>query len=694
VGTTILSALLAAGLGFWGQIAAAAEQETAGTGTDRVQQLEAVTVTAQKIAENVQDVPVSVTTFTEQAITDRQIESVKELADFVPNMSIFNVGVSAMNTPTVRGIYAPLETASVSAGLYIDGVPVLSAIGYDDGLYDVERVEVLRGPQGTLYGKSAEAGVINIVTRQPGNTFTGQVTVEGGALASTGVGSPLKKMASLNFGGPLVKDSLYFGLAAQFYQKDGFVRNSLTGDAADDLEHWSGRAHLRWTPTEALEVALVASAIQYNDKDQDLVLGAVGAEMFGLAQFPHRVVSSNAQGSNGSWSNSQSLKIDYTLSDAFKLTSVTAHRLWKNDLWSDGDCSSQTLAHYSNENRYETLAQELRLSYVNGGIKGLAGLYFDANHSDIELRTVSEWTSMAGQRSRDIDAKTYAAFANLTYPLPFWEQLSLVGGLRYETSPQEFRNRNNGEQAGKTWSALTGKLGLEYRFLPELMAYLSATSGYRSGGFNPMATNAAYYTYDEERLISYELGAKSTFWDNRMTLNGCLFLMDIDNMQVDESVSSAESYLTNAAKGRSMGAEVELKARVTEAVTLFGGYGATDITFTSFQDASGNYKGNTSPFAPQYTFNAGVQYRHKSGIYAQIDAVGYGKMYFDKANTYSRDPYELINAKVGYETEHYDVYLYGKNILDRTYDAKGFYGGYNTVYSPPGEFGVRLTYRF
>ena len=691
-GKPLLAALLAVGVAFSGQDISAAED--AAKTEERVQQLEAVTVTAQKMEENVQDVPVSVSTFSDQAVEDRQIESLKDLAGYVPNMMVFDEGVSAMNVPTIRGISAPLQAGTVSAGLYIDGVPILSAIGYDDGLYDIARVEVLRGPQGTLYGKSAEAGVVNIVTRQPGNAFQGKITVEGGMLTSSAVGSPLKKMASLNLSGPLVKDSLYFGISGQFYQKDGFVKNALTGNASDDLEHWSGRMSLRWTPVDALEVALTAYGIRYNDKDQDLVLGAAGAEAFGLSPFPHRVVYSNADGSNRSWSNNQSLKIDYTLSDAFKLTSVTAHRLWKNAMWTDGDGSSQTLAHYANDNRYETIAQELRLSYTDGGTKGLVGLYFDTDHSDIELRTVSDWTSMAGQRSRDLDAQTYAAFANVTYPLPFWERLSVVGGLRYETSPQEFRNLNSGEHVSKTWSALTGKLGLEYKFTPGLMGYASVTTGYRSGGFNTMATDAAYYSYDEEHLISYELGAKSSFWNDRITLNGCVFLMDINNMQVDEAVSSAESYLTNAGQGRSYGFEVETRAKVTDSVTLFGGYGYTDITFTDFKDVNGNYKGNAAPFAPQYTFNAGVQFRHRSGLFAQADIVGYGKMYFDKANTYSRDPYELVNAKVGYEAEHYDIYLYAKNLFDRVYDSKGYYSGYYNIYSPPGEFGVQLTYRF
>ncbi len=136
-------------------------------------ELDTITVTANKVEENVQDVPMGITVFSDQNIEDRHIESVLDIADFVPNLSIFDNGVSGMNSPSTRGIHAFVESLTVSSGLYVDGVPILSATGYEDALLDIERVEVLRGPQGTLYGKNTEAGVINIITRQPDNNFRG-----------------------------------------------------------------------------------------------------------------------------------------------------------------------------------------------------------------------------------------------------------------------------------------------------------------------------------------------------------------------------------------------------------------------------------------------------------------------------------------------------------------------------------------
>ena len=154
------------------------------------------------------------------------------------------------------------------------------------------------------------------------------------------------------------------------------------------------------------------------------------------------------------------------------------------------------------------------------------------------------------------------------------------------------------------------------------------------------------------------------------------------------------SWITNAAEATSQGIELEIAAKVTDNLSLMGGLGYTDCAFDTFSDANGNYEGNQNPFAPEYTFNLGAQYRHADGFYARADLIGYGEMFLDKANQYSRDAYQIVNAKIGYEAENFDIYLYGKNIFDEVYDAEGYYGGVYVVYSDPGEYGLQLTYRF
>ena len=165
-------------------------------------------------------------------------------------------------------------------------------------------------------------------------------------------------------------------------------------------------------------------------------------------------------------------------------------------------------------------------------------------------------------------------------------------------------------------------------------------------------------------------------------------------MQVTESVAPAETYLTNAAEATGKGIELEMTARVTDGLSLIGGFGYIDIEFDEFKDVMGDYTGNKNPYAPEYTFSIGAQYRFHNGLYARADLIGYGEMYFDKANEYKRDAYQIVNAKIGYEAAHFDVYLYGKNIFDEQYDSFGFWSGYYAVYSDPGVAGLQVTCRF
>ncbi len=652
--------------------------------------LETITVTAQKQEQSIQDVPMGITAFTAQGIEDAKIESLSGLADLVPSLMIFNHGGPGMNTPSLRGLHAPYDTLTLSTGLFTDGVPTQSILGFENTFLDVERVEVLRGPQGTLYGKNTEAGVINIITRQPDNNFRGSVSTDIGTWLSSENDDRLTQTYTLKLSGPIQTDKLFIGIAGNFSQEDGIVENTETGEAVDDREHWFGRVHLRWTPTDQWDISFIASQLEYDDGGLRYNLGEYGASQYGVPVPDYRKVSSNLKGENTSSEQSQSLKVNYEINDAFELTSVTSRRVYDDKATSDFDFTSATLTHTDKDSQFTTLSQELRLSYDNGGMKWIAGVYGDKDEAnwDIEM----DYGSMTSVTDRDIDGNTYAVFTNLAYPLS--QRFSLVGGLRYETTEKELQDHINATNADDSWEAISPKFALEYRPLPGTMTYLSVSKGYRAGGFNFQATDSQYYTFDEEELWSYEIGAKNTFFNNRLIVNASIYLMDISNMQVSEKVSSVVSYITNAAEATGKGVELELTGKITDSLTIMAGFGYTDIEFDDFKDNDGDYQGNKTTYAPEYTFNIGGQYRWENGLYARADLIGYGEMYFDKNNEYKRDPYQIVNAKIGYETEHFDVYLYGKNIFDEKYDSYGYYSGYYTVYSNPGEVGLQLTYRF
>jgi iron complex outermembrane receptor protein len=657
-------------------------------------ELGTMTVTAQKQEENVQEVSSSITVFNELDIEDKKIESVAEVVDFVPNMMTFDSGQVTFNQITTRGISAPSMSGTTSTGMYVDGVPTLSPFGYEEGIIDIERIEVLRGPQGTLYGKNTEAGAINIITRQPNNEFRGKISAEGGSLLSSESGDKLTGGAALSLSGPIQENKLFFDLAGKYKHKDGFIENTTTGDPEYEQDRLFGRAKLRWTPIDDLDISLLVSHLSYDqDGSSNMNLTENGAAMFGLPAPSYRQVSSNLEGLQEMDIDIQSLKILYDINDTITLTSITSRKVAKFDGVMDFDYSPAHLMHcFQDGTTDQKLSQELRLDSTSEKLNWLVGFYYDKDDNDLNLVVTSDIPMMNTTSITNLTGDAYAVFGQVGYSLT--QQLRIIGGLRYENQNFELEGNIPANRLDDSWEKISPKIALEYRVTPDIMTYVDISQGYRSGGFNQLATDPQYYSYDEEILWSYEIGMKSLFMDKRIMLNASIFYMDISDMQVEEAIDPYQSWTTNAAEATSKGVELEITARVTDGLSLMGGFGYTDIEFDKFSDARGNYEGNKNPFAPEYTFNLGAQYRHTSGFYARADLIGYGEMFFDAANDYSRDPYEIVNAKIGYEANNFDVYLYAKNLFDEKYDSAGYYGGSYVVYSEPGEVGLQAVYRF
>ena len=623
-----------------------------------------------------------ITVFDEQAIDDVKIESVAEIADFVPNLMTFQFGRAQGGQPTMRGVSASTTSESSTAvGIYVDGVPYPAGSGFANGLYDIERIEVLRGPQGTLYGKNTQAGAINIITRQPDNEFRGKISTE--------YGEDNKIKGLVNVSGPLQEDTLYFSVVGEYEQKDGFIEDTFTGDTLDDRQKWFGRGKLRWTPMDSLDISLIVSRLSRDDGATRMSLTPYGAVVSGLAAPEDRKMSSNVDLYSETDDDFQALKAVYEINESYTLTSITGRRASTSNYSNDWDFSTLAMSEKISKIEKYTLSQELRLNAGIGKLKWIVGLYADDDHLE---RTITKTLSGKLTMDREMDGNSAAVFGQASYFLT--EQINLIGGLSYESQDREYTDVIKGGGDEGSWEHLSPKIALEYHLTPDIMTYASVSEGYRSGAFNQFASDEQYASYDEEFLWSYELGFKSAFFNRRLIVNGALFYMDITDMQVQNAVDPNTSYITNAAEATGIGGEVEISARLADGLTLNAGFGYTDITFDEYSDALGDYEGNHNPYAPDYTFNIGAQYRHATGMYARIDLVGYGKMYFDRNNEYSRDPYELVNAKIGYESEHYDVYLYGKNIFDTEYDSEGCYGGNYIVYSDPREIGMQLTYRF
>jgi iron complex outermembrane receptor protein len=644
-------------------------------------ELEEVTVTANKTKGDLQTTPAAISVLDDTALEDKRIQSLSDVADFTPGFHLYETGILGLYVPSMRGKSA--ENGSASAvGLYIDGVPVLSGTGFNDVLLDIERVEVLKGPQGTLYGKNAQAGVINVITKKPSNRLAAKISGE--------LGEDHKYRLSASASGPIVRDKLYLGISGLHYQKDGFLTYAASGHTVNDKKYNYGKGHLRWTPTSNLTVSLIASAIAHDDGGFNMNIGERYARLYGIALPADREVGSDLEGWNKTESDMQALRIAWEIDESFSLESITTRRKYRSHYLADFDFTPLALMHKKFDSTELKYSQELRLSYRNDKIRALTGVYLDRDEN--EFCEIDDTTNLVAEH-HTTDKHSLGLFVNADVDLT--QKLTLTAGLRYDRDKGEYDEPARSRHLRETWEEFSPKVSLSYRFTPNTMIYVSAAKGYLSGGFNEHAAPENPVSYDQEELMSYEIGVKNRFFNNRMTLNLAAYHMAIDDLQVSIYDANPEyNYTGNAAKAASTGAELEFQALLAQGLTLSAGFSYNHAKFRDYSDAWGDYSGHKIPYTPEYSYSLGMIYRHAVGFYLSSDFIGYGKTYLNKENDYPRSGYFIVNSKIGYETRHFDIYLYADNLFDERYDSDGYFGGFYTVCSPPREIGINLSYRY
>lgn len=638
--------------------------------------LESVNVTAQKSEENVQKVPISISVFNDIDIEDKSILNLKDIAKYTPNLMLFHSGQSGLTLPSIRGVSGSILSFSSPVSLYVDGVPTMNSFGYDDAIEDIERIEVLKGPQGTLYGKNSEAGVINIITKKPNNTTNGKVF--------TSFGTNGKKEYGVNISGPIKKDKFYIGASYKHTQKDGFIKHSVNADKVNYKKNDYGKINLRYTPSSNVDISFIVSKSKSDNGAHDMALSG---------QKKNISISSNLEGSSSPSIDTYSLSLDYDIDKNTKLKSITTKRVHNDKAVIDNDLSPNSLRHFFREYNFSSLSQEMRFEKDISGTKLTTGVYLDKESNDLSLvvKTPFDPTG-SNSKPQNLNSKSIGLFANIIHPLN--DKLILNAGIRYDKEKKDIKIDDSSISIENEWKNISPKLSLQYDINKESMAYLTLTKGYRSGGFNPFAPSSKE-SYDEESLISYELGYKAMFLNNKIRLSTAIYYMNINDMQVQEMPTPSDLYMINAASATSKGLEFEVQALLSDELSLFTSIGLNKTTFDKFSDQYGDYSGNYNPYAPKYNYNLGLQYRNESGYYARFDLNGYGKTYFDKTNKNFRSAFSLVDTKIGYETNDYDIYLYTNNLFDKEYHStNALFNGSTTIYSEGREVGFKLIYRF
>jgi iron complex outermembrane receptor protein len=656
-------------------IAAAPAVAAEGASADTGQGLGEIIVTARKREERLQDTPISVTVLSGEEFEKRNFRTMSDVSNATPNL-VFDVGTgntggSANAQVFIRGVGQSdfLFSADPGVGIYIDEVYFPRAVGAILDVADFQRVEVLRGPQGTLFGKNTIGGAVNITTVRPADTLGGYV--EG----TTGSRNRIDARGTISL--PLA-DALSLGLSGSTRHQDGFVKRIVAGGRLGNTDSSGGRAMLEWKPEGGWNVLLSADVTRKREQAIANELLAVGdpasnpflalwntfvAPTLGAGVvYDDRYVSGpyQSQGTAPAFSNLDLWGVSGIVSKVLgsvSVKSITAYRHQKAAFGADQDHSPLKFLQSENHNRESFVSQELQLNGSSFGdrFKWTLGAYYfhekarDQFDAFIGGQLYSALEALPGAlvplgpggtcpcaggagnpvnvgfdfdltiRDR-IVIDSYAAYSAGTFQVT--DRFSVSGGLRFTRESKDFTTslRRNGSgiftlpetSIGKDWDAVTPKFGAEYRWTPDIMTYASASRGFKSGGFNGRAQSLAEIdSFDPEYSWTYEVGAKTEWFGKRLRLNTALFWNDYSDMQLTSvrSVQGAIVAVTeNAGKARIKGLEVEMAARPIPAFELSGGIGYTDAKYVSLNPGATVTLNDKLPKTPKWTGNIAARY--------------------------------------------------------------------------------------
>ncbi|MGI9286773.1 MAG: TonB-dependent receptor [Pseudomonadales bacterium] len=687
-------------------------------------------MTAQKREQSMQDVGISVTAMSGDNMRSLGVSSSADIAGFTPNLQIISA-TGEGNQPTLflRGVglndYNTNNAGPI--GMYMDEVIISTPSAQAFAMFDSERVEVLRGPQGTLYGRNTTGGAINVISRKPGEEFEGDV------LTSYGNFDALRLEGAV--GGP-ISDTLGFRVAGVYNEADGYVDDVSSGEEYNETDNYAVRALLQWDPSDTLS-ALFNFHYGKNDTRAPRYIhyGLLEADSFdpnlGIftdlcsdadisAQAPNCVSALGYQDPTGDdregeWNNDgtlnfdvtgASVKLDWDLSDNISLVSITAYDEVDKIHEEDSDSGPDNWLEVSFGVDSETFSQELRLVGDNEKSNWLLGLFYldetlnQDQTADLfrDLRPDfgfdPDLSIFFSQHLHEQDTTTWAAYGQFEYE--FSDKWLATVGLRYTYEERDFTANVSFVEPDFTVPLfvfnekidndnVSGRLALNFFPNEDWMIYGSLTSGFKSGGFpgGLVFTPEEYGAYDEETIIAYELGFKSTLAGGLVQLNGAAFFYDYQDIQVYQVLPGdsavPQQKLDNAGDAEIYGGELELVATPTDGLYLMLGVGYTHTEFLDLQFGDLDLRGNQLANTPEWTANGIVRYDWDldsgGGLYVQGDFTYSDEYFFDVFNTAyaSQDSYTLFGARAGYQATsgNWEVNLWGKNLGDEDYSSWG-----------------------
>lgn len=656
------------------------------------QQLEEVTVTAQKQEENLQQVPVSVSHIPEQEVRHLRLWQARDFGGLFPNFYASHSG-DGRNVMGIRGITTTSYDPAVA--VYVDGVIQFGLDTYSNGLLDVERVEVLRGPQGTLYGRNAMGGVINIITKKPTNKTNGFIGVDFGNYGLS--------RYSLGIKTALVPNKLFLGASGLYEKHNGFFTNEFNDSNYDKRNSLLGNYYLRYLANQYWSFTLNFKHSGVRNNGAFPLAGSFDQAMeqpFRLNQNTLTKMVDNV--SNASLVADYAGKVNFSSQTSFQ----SNYRIYEDPI--DGDFSPLDIVSIVNNygadwNKVNVWTQEFRLSSSenkNSKFSWLVGLFGFVKEDPVKQGTYfGENGDMYGSQPYSTLVTTnrgksngIALFGQGKYQVS--ERLDLTLGLRYDRENRELTGGGEflmegmdpmviqPDTTGKVnFNALSPKAILSYHLLDEQLLFLSYSRGFRAGGLSQVTgdpSQPALLGYDPEFSNNFELGLKNEFLENRLRWNVSAFYTTIRDIQVPQLIlPEAFVVTTNEGELTSMGLESELTALMGRNLTVSWNAGVTDAEFEELivagEQDNESLKGNKQLFTPEFTSNLILQYNRVVDssrdihLLARAEWLWLGTTYFDLQNTLKQDPYHLVNARLGIQKGQVALALWARNILDTRY---------------------------
>jgi len=710
-------------------------------------QLDEVTVTARRRAESIQDVPVAVSAFGEEQIKDLQASTVEGLQGAVPNMNIAQGRGSANSVNVfIRGIGQPdaLQTFDPGVGMYVDDVYYSRINGALFSLFDIQQLEVLRGPQGTLYGKNSTGGAIKLTTKNPFDNEGGAVEVTAGDYG---------RLEGRFYVSGKLSDTIAASIAGAKITNDGYVKDAETGKRYNDDDTEALRFKMAFNPTDSFRATL---SLDTTKQDAALTLGRPMADLRQTSLAPAGVIVLQP-GETGEWNrraltsfkngegqylkhSGASLAMDWDINAQWTLKSISSYRKLKTKSYIDIDASEYELGDVLVALNQDQKSQEFQLHYDNGSnLHATFGAYYmKENVPSYQEAYADDLFSFLGAKvpflrtiNDDLTTTSNAAFAHLNWEfVPSW---TVAAGVRWTKDKKDYArststfwgapftalNETVAFAANASWTAVTPSISLQKAFGDNLMGYVSANRGFKSGGFNGRA-NTRYDTqhakFDPEYVWTYELGLKGSSADRRFRGSAAAFYSNYSDFQARVSQDVGTFPVLNAAKLNIKGIELEGSALLGEATTLSAQIGWMDAKYDKFEDfrLDPSYPGfdpnvnhDHVPFSPDWTARVALQHVFSLGDNGNLtfggDVSYRGKTWLsvDNRAVLSQDAYTLLGVYGVWDSPQmaWQVRAGVRNLTDKEYKTEGqefaSVGNIQTAYyGLPRNWYMSLRYNF